>query len=73
MVAKNNTAKNCEYFIPHIEIENEDIEVVMNINIYHKCPYCGSADVEYGEAREDSKIIECWCGKKYKISWCYKG
>ena len=66
--------KNCEYFIPHIELEEEDIEVEINFNINHKCPYCGNEDTEYGESNEDSKIIECSnCGKKYKISWCYEG
>lgn len=74
MVVENNTAESCEYFIPHIDIEDEDIEVEMIVNVTHKCPYCGNEDTEYDENSEDSKIIECSnCGKKYKISWCYEG
>ena len=74
MVVENDTAENCEYFIPHIEIEDEDVEVEMIINIYHKCPYCSNEDTEFGEENEGSKIIECSnCGKRYEISWCYEG
>lgn len=74
MVVENNTAETCEYFIPHIDIEDEDIEVEVSFNISHKCPYCGNEDIEFGEGNEDSKIIECSnCGKEYEISWCYEG
>ena len=74
MVVENNTAKNCEYFIPHIDIENEDIEIEVSINVSHRCPYCDNEDTEFGENNEGSKIVECTnCGKKYKISWYYSG
>ena len=74
MVVENNTAETCQYFIPHIDIEDEDIEVEISINVSHKCPYCGNEDTEFGENTEGSEIIECYnCGKKYKISWCYEG
>lgn len=62
--------KECEEFIPFIEIENEDVEVEMIVNVTHKCPYCENEDIEYDENTEDSKIIECSnCGKKYQIYW----
>lgn len=73
MVVENNTAETCKYFIPHIDLEEDDIEVEVSYNINHKCPYCGNEDTEYGESSEDSKTIECPnCGKKYEISWCYE-
>ena len=73
MVVENNTAETCEYFIPHIELEDKDIELEVSVNVSHKCPYCGHEDIEFRESSEDSKIIECPnCGKKYKISWCYE-
>ena len=74
LVVENNTAETCEYFIPHVDIDDEDVEVEVSFNITHKCPYCGNEDTEFGKSSEDSKIIECSnCGKKYKISWCYEG
>ena len=42
MVVENDTAESCEYFIPHIDIEDEDIEVEIIVNVTHKCPYCGN-------------------------------
>ena len=61
---------DCSYYIPHIELEDEDIEEVTRLDIHHKCPHCGYEDIEFDESCEDTKLITCSnCGKQYEISW----
>ena len=63
--------EECEHFIPHIEIEGDNIEIETIFNIHHKCPHCGYEDTECEATGEGCKFIDCFqCGKKYRICWC---
>lgn len=74
MVVENNTAETCEYFIPHLEVDDEDIELETVVNVTHRCPYCNEEETEYGVDSSGSELVTCSkCGKKYKISWNYEG
>lgn len=62
---------HCKYYIPHIELENDDIEKICRLDVHHKCPHCGYEDTEEDVGGEDTKLITCSnCGKQYEISWC---
>lgn len=63
--------EECEYYMPFVEVEEEDIEVEYSFYISHKCPYCGNNNMTYSNENEGGEIIECdSCGKKYKIYYC---
>lgn len=66
----NSTAEECEDFIPQIDLDSsEDIKIITEYVVCHKCPFCGNEDTLYGADSEGCEIIECEeCGKKYSIS-----
>ena len=67
----NSNAEECEEFIPQIELDSEeDIGIITEYWIHHKCPFCGNEDTIYDADAEGCEIIECEeCGKKYSIDW----
>ena len=67
----NSNAEECEEFIPQIELDSgEDIEIITEYWVHHKCPFCGNEDTLYNADAEGHEIIECQeCGKKYSIGW----
>ena len=44
----NTDAETCDAFIPYIDLDNdEDIEIITEYHVHHKCPYCGKEDTIY--------------------------
>ena len=66
----NTNAEACEEFIPHIDLEEDDVEIITSYEVHHTCPFCGEEDSIYDADADGSEIVECQnCGKKYSIYW----
>ena len=66
--------KGCIYFVPYLELENDNIEKEVSYNVNYTCPYCKVPDTEYNlKDNVGKKLITCWhCKNKFFINWSYE-
>lgn len=58
----------CGGYIPTLEEEELDIEIVSYSDISFKCPFCGASDSVQAEPLHCDTIVECYqCDKKFRI------
>lgn len=58
----------CEGYIPIIQEEDLDIEIISYSQITFKCPFCGGTDSVEGEPLHCDVTTNCYyCGKKIRI------